>query len=91
MKNHGFKDRRIIRNRKTKNHNSELELEGIGNIQRPRMDCQPRGRTNWCTWYCPKMNGEVQKTGRAWKCHSKKVIVHFFQIDFTLISTIFMI
>jgi len=53
-------------------HDLETELEGFGNIQKPKMDCQPRGRTNWCTWYCPKLNGEVQKTGRAWKCHSKK-------------------
>jgi len=53
-------------------HDLEKELEGFGNIQKPKMDCQPRGRTNWCTWYCPKLNGEVQKTGRAWKCHSKK-------------------
>lgn len=53
-------------------HELETSLEGFGNIQKPKMDCQPRGRTEWCTWYCPKLNGEVQKTGRAWKCHSKK-------------------
>ena len=53
-------------------HPIESALMNFGNVQKPRIMCTTRGKTNWCSFYCPRLDGNIKKTGRGWKCHSKK-------------------
>lgn len=53
-------------------HALEEKYKGIANIQQPRVLCEQRGRSKWCAWHCLKKDGTVKRTGRQFKCHSKK-------------------
>merc|ERR1711990_697233 len=53
-------------------HALESDLMGLGNVQKPKVECAKKGKTEWCYMYCGSKTGSVKKSGRGWKCHSKK-------------------
>lgn len=53
-------------------HALESDLMGLGNVQKPKVECAKKGKTEWCYMYCGSKTGSVKKSGRGWKCHNKK-------------------